>query len=468
MKKTTLIILAISLVMGLPLVAENLSITGIDSTGILNSQEVDLYITHSDSQGNSVEEEGNLNILESPDGQKWLPVKDFTIDKEANRRDGIGFLMLMDNSGSMYDNLDGRETENQADQRMTHAKRAMSDFLNSIDDSRDRVALVTFNTDYTQLAESTRDRNVLIDKLDMITKPESTKAYTELFSSLEKSSRFFSDQTEQGRKIIIVLSDGENYPFYKYNGELHPEFGNRLYTPQEASESLNKEGVTLYAIHFGIKQDPFLEEIAKETGGRVFDARNAEQLTQVYSSIRDAVMKEYKVTYKAHVFASPRIFVKIGTSSIESEARYYYNSALFGESGQLSPIILIIILLIALALWLALTKIRLERVKRTPHIELIGPGGLHNRVLDLSDGKTIIGTSEDHDMTIAGEGMPPETESATIIYDEKKQAFTLVAGEGESTMVNNQKVKTKDLEAGDVIKVGDNLIIFDDEGTQVR
>ena len=444
--------------------AQNNSITGIDSTAILRSQKVDLYITETNEAGQPAHNTEKLTVFESPQGKIWTAIDKVTIDREANRREGIGFLLLMDNSGSMYDDLDGKGTDKIENQRMTHAKEALGNFLNSMKDSRDRVALIAFNTDYTPLAESTRNISTLIEKLETLEQPAAEKAYTQLYSSLERSSRSFEKGSIGGRKIIVVLSDGENYPYYKYNGELHPEYGDRLFTPQEAAQSLNKEGVTLFAIHFGIKQDPYLEEIARETGGKVFDARNASQLSDVYTRIRDSVINEYRVTYRSGVYSSNKVFVKISSETIESQPRYYYNSALFGRPGSLPLFLLVIILLSAIGLWLLLTKIRLERVNRSPHIELIGPGGLRNRVLELNDGKTIIGTSESHDMTIAGKGSSSEKEAATIIYDEKKQAFTLVAGEGESTMVNNREVSKKELKAGDVIKVGDNLIIFDDEG----
>jgi Ca-activated chloride channel homolog len=470
MKKTGIILTTLIYLFSYTnLIAENITITGIDSTGILKDQMVDLYVTQTHDSGTPNMEDSQLTVYESPDGDKWFPVEsELEVDKDANRRDGIAFLMLMDNSGSMYDDLNGRATEVYGDQRMTHAKQAMKTFISSIEDSRDRVALVLFNTDYKIMTESTRNRSVLVDQLEYIQKPEAEKAYTELYASLDRSSLFFHDQAETGRKIVVVLSDGENYSFYKNKGELHPEYGDRLYSPEEAAESLNKEGITLYAIHFGMNHDPYLGEIALETGGQVFDARNGEQLAMVYDNIRQEVMDEYKVSYQAGVYNSPKVFVKIASPSIESEARYYYNSALFGESGNLPLLVLLLFLLMAVALWIVLTKIRLERVNNAPHLELIGPGGLRNRVLDLDEGKTVIGTSDNHDMTIAGKGAPSEKESATIIYDEDKKAFTLVAGEGESTMVNNREVSRKDLQAGDVIKVGDNLIIFDDEGTQVR
>ena len=119
----------------------------------------------------------------------------------------------------MYDNLDGRATESVTDQRMTHAKNAMVNFLNSIEDSRDRVALISFNTDYTPLTESTRNISAIIEQLDSIKRPPTEKAYTQLYSSLERSSGFFSSSSQKGRKIIIVLSDGENYPYYKISNK---------------------------------------------------------------------------------------------------------------------------------------------------------------------------------------------------------------------------------------------------------
>ena len=51
-------------------------------------------------------------------------------------------------------------------------------------------------------------------------------------------------------------------------------------------------------------------------------------------------------------------------------------------------------------------------------------------------------------------------EHATILYDPKDKSYTVV-GPGEIT-VNNQPVKTRKLEPGDVIDVGGATIVFDD------
>lgn len=461
------IILLFFMLVSTALFGQSIGITGIDATNILKSQRVDLYVTQTDDKGNPIKGTESLSLYESPDGSHWKRINDWEMDEDANRRDGISFMLLIDNSGSMYDDLKGQSTEVKSEQRMTHAKSAISSFLDSIEDSRDRIALVSFNTDYTTLVESTKSINILAERLEKIEKPESDKAYTELYASLERSAHFYEGNKSRARKILVVLSDGENYPFYLYNGEPHSEYGTTLFTPEEAVRSLNKAGITLFAIHFGIEQDPYLGRIAHETGGKVFDASNASELSQVYRSIRENVINEYRIRYKAGVYGTDRVYVKIGVGAIESQPRYYYNAALFGQRIIFPLWGLLILFLLSLLLWIILTRMRLEHNRRSPHIELIGAGGLRNKILELNNGRTLIGNSEDHDLTLPGLTTLEKKEAATIVYDEEKQSFTLLAGEGEVTMVNNKEVKTKNLQAGDVIKVGDNLIIFDDEGTQI-
>lgn len=81
------------------------------------------------------------------------------------------------------------------------------------------------------------------------------------------------------------------------------------------------------------------------------------------------------------------------------------------------------------------------------------------RVLPLSSSKTVIGGSRSADLTIAGAPQVKQ-EHATILYDPKDKSYTVV-GSGEIT-VNNQPVKTRKLEPGDVIDVGGATIVFDD------
>jgi len=75
----------------------------------------------------------------------------------------------------------------------------------------------------------------------------------------------------------------------------------------------------------------------------------------------------------------------------------------------------------------------------------------------LGSAKTVIGGSRQADLTIAGAPGVRE-QHATVLYDPKTRSYTIV---GEVT-VNNRPVKTRRLEAGDVIDVGGATIVFDD------
>jgi Ca-activated chloride channel family protein len=81
------------------------------------------------------------------------------------------------------------------------------------------------------------------------------------------------------------------------------------------------------------------------------------------------------------------------------------------------------------------------------------------RVLPLGSAKTVIGGSSKADLTIVGAPQVKE-EHATILFDPKDKSYTVV-GSGDIT-VNNQPVKTRKLQPGDVIDVGGATIVFDD------
>ena len=83
-----------------------------------------------------------------------------------------------------------------------------------------------------------------------------------------------------------------------------------------------------------------------------------------------------------------------------------------------------------------------------------------NKNITLTKGKTLIGGSQNSDMTIVGAHSTKDN-YATILYDDAKDKYTLVS-DGDLT-VNNKPVKTKTLEAGDVINTGSATIVFDDK-----
>jgi Ca-activated chloride channel family protein len=105
--------------------------------------------------------------------------------------------------------------------------------------------------------------------------------------------------------------------------------------------------------------------------------------------------------------------------------------------------------------------VRLERRKGPAALEVLHTrvGHASTRVLPLGTAKTVIGGGRSADLTIVGAPGLKE-QHATVIYDKQKKAYTVVSS-GE-VRVNNQPVKTRVLEPGDVIDVGGATIVFDD------
>lgn len=466
MKKKILILL-FSLIASVYAGAEVLSIAQIDSSSLLLSQQVDLYLSVTDDQGRSI---GGLkleefSVSESADGKNYSAVPEIlSLEEGPNREDGIHILLLLDNSGSMYDALDGSPTEQTEDMRVSHAKDAVRDFIDTSFNPRDVISLASFNTGISFHSDAIRDPSALDGLLGSIREPEKEMAYTELYQSLSDSSEKMAGY--RGRKVVVVLSDGENYPYYTHSGEPHPEYGTELRSPDEVAEAYQMEGITLYAIHFGINRDKNLGQIALDTGGNVYDARNEEELAAVYRDIKQKIENEYRLTYRARMIPRDRTYVKVdytgGDTSI-SAARHYYSSTILGIPAEPYPYMILLLIAAALLLWLLLLLLRYRKLNMQAALEVLQTGystKVSSMTIPLIQEKTIIGGGEKADLTISG--LPSlKPEHATIMYDSKSGNYTL-AGDSSVTVNNRRLSGSRKLSDGDVVTIEGTTIVFDE------
>ena len=439
----------------------------IDASRLLLGQTVRLYVSVTDDLGVPVEGIGaeSFTIFESPDGQNFEKIEGLTEFKPgAASAEGITFLLLIDNSGSMYDTLEGRPTEDTARRRITHAKTAVRTFLGSMTSPKDTVGLASYNTSYTLLAAASGDKGQVAGFLDEIQQPDSEQAYTELYAALTLAVRDF--QGLGGRKAIVILSDGENYPYLQHSGNPHPVFGDKIYDYNEPIRDCQEEGISVYAVNFAAEKDPNLEAVALETGGTVFDARSQEELARVYQSIHEQVAGEYLIGYRATMAPAEKKYVRVLAQVQENgqpqqATRFYFSSTVFGlPLDRVGALLIVPFVLAFIALWLiSLLKFEKKRGPATLEVLKTRVGRAQTRMLPLGTAKTVIGGSRSADLTIAGNPGIKERH-ATVVYDAKKKAYTVV-GSGDLT-VNNRPVKTKVLEPGDVIDVGGATIVFDD------
>ncbi|MBN2551736.1 MAG: VWA domain-containing protein [Spirochaetales bacterium] len=443
----------------------NVRLSQIDASRLLLSQTVRLYVSVTDDLGVPVDrlEQGSFTIFESPDGLEFRRIEGLTEFKpRAASADGISFLLLIDNSGSMYDTLDGRPTEEAGRMRITHARNAVRTFLGSMTQPRDTVGLASYNTSYTRLAAPSGDKARLAGFLDGIERPDPEQAYTELYAALTLGVEDF--EGIGGRRAIIILSDGENYPYFERSGKPHPSHGTRTYRYTEPIQACQEAGISVYAVNFAAQKDPNLEAIAVETGGTVFDARSQEELARVYQRIHEQVAGEYLIGYRATMAPAERKFVRVQVEQqgrLDQATRFYFSSTVFGLPRRpLSALLIIPFVLAFVLLWLiSLLKFEKKRGPATLEVLKTRVGRAQTRVMPLGTAKTVIGGSRSADLTIVGNPNVRERH-ATVVYDAKKKAYTVV-GSGDLT-VNNRPVKTKVLEPGDVIDVGGATIVFDD------
>ncbi len=449
----------------------SLTITQVDTSQLFLKQKVNLYVNLSDNTGNPIRNitKENIRLYESgtQPGSKRNEIenKKITVEPFVNRNNGINFFLMIDNSGSMRQTMEGRQTKVESRRRIYLAKKTVASFLDSMNNPNDRVGLASYNTNYDSLSSPTaniqRVKNYLFD----IAKPVSEEGYTEIYGSL--SLAVYDFKKIRGRKVIILLTDGVNQPYYRLTGKVHDIFGKKTFTYKEPVMLCNEEGISVFPVYFGPRggmKDRHLDEIAKETGGMVFSAHNKGELADVYTKIKRQILNEYLVSYPASMFPANRKTVRMvygkGRNKVSSE-RYYFSGSVFGLPVDEIAWWLVLPLLLGLALFAGLISLKYENKNKGAYLELLerGVARVSTRMFSINSVRTVIGGTDNADMTIVGNNKNLKNSQATIVFDKKSNRFTLISK--GTTKVNNRKISSKVLEPGDVIDVCGTTVIFD-------
>lgn len=457
----------VPLMLALPLWGQSLRIAQIDNSALLSKQEIRLYVNIMDQLGELVEgaTADQFTVMESADGEHFHRVRgQLKLVSQSNYFDGIKLLLLIDNSGSMYRTIEGDDTDVVEAMRITWVKRAVTEFLGSITNPNDEVGLISYNSFFTSHAQPTTDKAKLAALLDSIKRPTGGARFTELYSSLYLAIEEFRNY--RGRKVIILLSDGENGAYFPNTGKLHPQLGEKVYTHEEPILYAQQEGISVFTINFGRRDergDRNLTRLAAATGGVRFDAHDQVELSAVYKTIMEQVLGEYSLTYTASMDPADRRYVRLNYANETGTAqvtRFYFAGTILGQPLAVLPIWLVVPLLIgATGLWL-LSLAKFDRRQARASLEVLRTrvGSVSTQVVALQGNKTVIGRSDSADMTIIGDPQVKE-HHATIIFDEQKKTHTIVTD--ATVIVNNKPTTTKILESGDVINIGGTLTVFD-------
>ena len=432
--------------------SEDIALSGIDSSMLPVTGRVRLYAVVTDNSGNLKEglDGSDFTVIErNPENGEEVYRDVLSFSSSGEPRNGMVFMLLIDDSGSMY-NKDSGETY------AFMARKETRKFLEETANSMDRIGLSFFGTRCRIAVSPMVERAGIISILsEKPEKPESTEAYTDLFGAVIKSSECLSK--EKGRRIIILFSDGQDFPYYSTTGKAHPEYGEKSYTPEEALESLLYSGITLYAVRFGSQKDEDLKRIALATGGLVFDIDSLDNLDGLYDAIRKRVYMEYRISFMHKPGVSERTFVRLRLNGKYDSNELFFQPGLFiGHPADFNHVLFSFVsfIIAALIIYILLKSGRsysgsgasLEKLKEK------------NSAVNIK-AKTVISLLPDRSGTVF-------TDTSAAVNDitiEKRDSGRWIAESDTDFTVNNMVTKEIELKDGDVIKAGGDVIVFTDD-----
>ena len=440
---------------------DSLRISQIDSTSLIINQRVKVYISVTDEDGASIKDldKDNFQIFESAEDRPDQEKEVLLVEEGVNINRGINLLLVLDNSGSMYWDGSGKvkTSDNEDIWRITFAKDAIISFLKEIKNPRDKVGLFVFNVKIGSKTELTNDRVQIVKTLAGTTRPPEEEAYTELYETLYEGIDYL--RTAGGRKVIIVLSDGQNFPL-----ENNPHFSER-YGLEGAVDFAQKEGISIFTIGLSKNADrKNLKFIAEETGGAHFSVYDPVQLEKLYNLIRDQILNEYLLTYTAGMTPAEKKRLKVTyqhETGTEEARRYYFSGTIFGIPGTKTNYLIFLFVPVSIALLWLLSLVKFQQKKAIPNLSVHTSSGrktaVHTLPAAAGQAEVTIGASTAADITIAGD---PKISKTEVTISNKKGAFT-IKSTGNPVTVNNKPVKTKVLRSGDLIQLGDTTVVFD-------
>ncbi|PYQ10174.1 MAG: hypothetical protein DMH00_11695 [Acidobacteria bacterium] len=216
---------------------------------------------------------------QDPDHHFVLDLKkeDFHLEEDDKPQQIVDFYLeqkpvvlclLLDSSGSMQG-------------RMEKVHLAADKFVESLQPD-DQALVIDFDEKVFLLQDFTHDSKLLKEAIDSTYAEGGTALYDALYAAFRKLKE------HQGRKAIVILSDGEDT--------------NSKFSFQRVLEAAKTNEVIIYSIGLGVSildvaTHSVLKQLAEETGGRAFFPGRAEELTGVYDQIAEELRSQYYLTY---------------------------------------------------------------------------------------------------------------------------------------------------------------------------
>ena len=106
--KNIINILIFSILLAAPAAGENLSITQMDTSDLFLKSQIDCYVRVTEGSGNQLDIKNFssvISVLQKDEKETELEITD--IKRNSDNNEGITFMLIIDNSGSMYEKAEG-------------------------------------------------------------------------------------------------------------------------------------------------------------------------------------------------------------------------------------------------------------------------------------------------------------------------------------------------------------------------
>jgi Ca-activated chloride channel family protein len=200
-------------------------------------------------------------VLQVPDAQVIAAIQ--ALWREAKKP--VDLVVVMDTSGSMGEN-----------NKITTARDSLGQFIRQLD-GKDRLQIVVFNSDITELTPLTElgpKRDEVLRHVSGLIEGGETRLYD---ATLQAYNNLLKDGDPQHIRAVVVLTDGKDtqssIPLDQVTGEI----------AKSAGEGGN--AIKLFTIAFGDDADKdVLKQLAEPTGGQQYNSDPA-SIMKVYGEI---------------------------------------------------------------------------------------------------------------------------------------------------------------------------------------
>jgi VWFA-related protein len=216
------------------------------------------------------------------------------------------------------------DTSNSIRERLSFEQEAAIDFLNiAVRPGKDRAFVVAFDVEPQLLRDYTDDIETLSTAIRGLKAGGVTSLYDAAFFSCKEKLLFFPPPEPYLRRVMIILSDGQD------NQSVH--------TLEEALSMAQRAEVTIYTVSTNWsgaegRGDNVLRRLAKETGGRAFLPFAAGDLEADFQEIARELRSQYSLAYVSTNTAHDGTFRNITIQPVDKNLRVRAKNGYFALS----------------------------------------------------------------------------------------------------------------------------------------